>query len=404
MDLFGSVLAAYGDGEHTLNNDALYKRVADASGIDPAAFESLAPIGHAREPHSPLRRKVRWYQQTLKKLGLLERGEVRGQWRLTPLGKKKLTPAPAKRVLLGFRTDLGMALWASSEDVFANIDEPISLCLTSPPYPLAVPRAYGNTTAAEYVDWICGLLEPIVKKLMPGGSIALNVSNDVFESKSPSRSLYRERLAIALHDRFGLWKMDELIWHNASKAPGPLRYASIDRTQLNVAWEPVLWFCNDPKLVRSDNRRVLQEHNERQLKLMAAGGEKRVTSFGDGANRLRAGSFANVTAGRIPRNVLSYGHRCADQRVARDFARDSGISEHGAAMPLRLAKFLVEFLSEPGDLVVDNFAGWNTTARAAELTGRRWLTTERAGEYMLSGSQRFKDCDGFESFLSLAGA
>ena len=124
-----------------------------------------------------------------------------------------------------------------------------------------------------YIDWIRKMLAPVVRNLVPGGSICLNISNDLFEPGLPSRSLYRERLVIALCDRFGLRKMDELIWHNASKPPGPVRWASIERSQLNVGYEPVYWFTNDPTRVRSNNRRVLQAHSDKHLKLINAGGE-----------------------------------------------------------------------------------------------------------------------------------
>lgn len=45
-------------------------------------------------------------------------------------------------------------------------------------------------------------------------------------------------------------------------------------------------------------------------------------------------------------------------------------------MPLGLATFFVQFLSEPGDLVFDPFAGSNTTGFAAEASDRRWLGVE----------------------------
>lgn len=69
-------------------------------------------------------------------------------------------------------------------------------------------------------------------------------------------------------------------------------------------------------------------------------------------------------------------------------------------MPLELASLLIRFLSEPGDLVVDNFAGSLTTARAAELLGRRWLSTEVMLEYVLGAATRFTDAPGFH--LNLA--
>ena len=73
--------------------------------------------------------------------------------------------------------------------------------------------------------------------------MALSLSNDIFEQGSPARSLYLERLTIALEDRLGLRLMDRLIW-KSNKPPGPYQWASKERMQLNTAYEPVLWFSN----------------------------------------------------------------------------------------------------------------------------------------------------------------
>lgn len=90
------------------------------------------------------------------------------------------------------------------QELFSDLDEPVHLCVTSPPFPLRIQRGYGNVDEAKWVDFITQALEPIVKNLVPGGSVVLNVSNDIFEAKSPSRSLYVERMVLALHDRLGL--------------------------------------------------------------------------------------------------------------------------------------------------------------------------------------------------------
>jgi DNA modification methylase len=370
--------------------------------LEKEALDKRVPIGLSGELHSTGRRKVRWYQQTLKKLGMIERVEgSRGVWRAAAGITKdsELTPAPANVTLVAFSTKLGLAIWGDCRKVFGALNEPIHLCVTSPPYCLAQPRAYGNVTQGQYVDFICESLEPIVKNLVAGGSICLNISNDIFEPGSPARSLYRERLVLALHDRLGLWKMDELIWSNPSKAPGPIAWASKKRVQLNVGYEPVYWLTNDPHRVRSDNRRVLQPHSERHLQLIAAGGENRNASYGDGANKMREGAFGNATAGKIPRNVIHAGHRCSRQTPARNAARDAGLPVHGAAMPFALADFFVKFLSEPGDLVVDPFAGYFTTADASESNGRRWIGTDLHYEYPYAGSFRFDSCEGFEREL-----
>lgn len=402
LDLFSEVLHAYSaERGHTLDNGALYETVAKKTGLPMEALSKKEPVGIAAQPHNLITRKIRWHQQTLKHAGILERVDgARGVWALTKPANDDLHRVDPGISVVAFSTDLGVAILGSCDTVFSAIDAPISLVITSPPYPLARARQYGNPPESEYVDWICRMLEPIARNLVRGGSICLNISNDIFVTGTPARSLYRERLLLALHERLGLHKMDELIWHNPSKPPGPVQWASINRFQLNTAWEPIYWLTNDPRAIRSDNRRVLQEHTERHLKLINQGGEQRLRSYSDGAYTIHPGRFGNETGGRIPRNVLTFGHSCADQRAYKQRARELGLPPHGAPMPLSLASFLVEFLSEPDDLVVDPFGGSFTTARAAERLGRRWLSTECMIEYVLGSAPRFADAPGFSQVIA----
>lgn len=397
LDLFEYVAQAYVSSDSgVVDNGELYQSVAHAAGLSEDDLELKVPIGKDGQEHSLLKRKIRWHQQTLKHLGLIERIDgKRGLWRLTREGKHQLRQAEPEVALLAFSTDLGIAIFGSCHRVFPHLNEPIHLVVTSPPYPLRKPRAYGNPPECEYVDFICRALEPIVENLTPGGSIALNVSNDIFLQGSPARSLYLERLTIVLHDRLGLALMDRLVWNNPSKPPGPVQWASKTRNQLNVAWEPILWFTNDPLKVKSDNRRVLEPHSERHIRLIAAGGERREQSFADGAYKVKKGSYGKETLGRIPRNVISMGHSCPDHKQYRKDAAALGLPAHGAPMPIALADFLIRFLSEEGNLVADPFGGRLTTARAAENLGRRWLTTEWILEYIRGAAERFKDTTGF---------
>ena len=246
IDLFQTVQKAYVSG--SLANADLYEHIVQKGVLKTEQLAICDIQDKTGRKYCSAKREVRWIQQTLKKLGLLENAGKRGEWRLTARGRRGVTPAQPRQVLLGFSTALGIALWGSCSDVFSKLDEPVSLCLTSPPYPLARARAYGNPDEAQFVDWICTMLEPIVKSLMPGGSVVLNVSNDIFLKGSPARSLYRERMVLALHGRLGLFKMDELVWHNPCKPPGPMQWASKERFQLNVAWEPVYWCTGSPTI------------------------------------------------------------------------------------------------------------------------------------------------------------
>lgn len=400
LDLFSGVLHSYADTQPQHNAD-LYMKVAGITGTAACVAARRSPVGRSGEKHNLFTRRVRWYQQSLKQAGILERVEgERGFWRLTKPAGKDLSQIEPTVSVVGFSTELGIAILGSCDSVFSRMDVPISLVITSPPYPLTSARAYGNPPEHMYVDWICKTLEPVVKNLVRGGSICLNISNDIFLKHSPARSMYCERLLLALHDRLGLHLMDRLIWENKSKPPGPYQYASKARTQLNVVYEPIYWLTNAPHSVKSDNRRVLQAHTEKHLALIARGGEQRSGSFSDGAYTMRHGAYASPTEGKIPRNILSFGHRCAHQIAYKQAAKAMGLPVHGAPMPMALASFLIKFLSEPGDLVADPFAGSFTTADAAERLGRRWLATERVAQYVLGGASRFTEAPGYVNNLA----
>lgn len=391
QDLFANVIAAYIDSPTgILSNEDLYRTAGH--GFD---LKKKVPIGVAQELHNPSKRQMRWHQQTLKQMGIIEH-VGRGQWQLTQASGKDLQQATTESRMIAFSTDLGVAIWARNESVFPQLDEPIHLCITSPPYPLRNARAYGNPSAAEYVDFISNSLEPIVRGLIPGGSIVLNISNDIFESKSPARSLYVERMVIALHDRLGLHLMDRIPWINLSKPPGPTYWACVNRVQLSSCYEPIYWFTNDPLKVRSDNRRVLEEHTVKHQKLMASGGEHRNASYGNGAYQIRDGkSFSTQTSGKIPRNAIQKGHSCPDTLAYRRAANELGIQKHGAMQPTSIPDFFIRFLTEPGELVVDLFGGTAKTGLAAERLGRRWLVTEWMLSYLRGGAEHFAMKPGF---------
>lgn len=379
-----------------LTNSMLYSLVSAKLGVSPDAINTTSAVGESGQQHSLVRRAVRWAQQTLKHMGIIERcsGE-RGVWRLTQDAKRDLNAAKAGVKMLGFRTDLGLAIWGPSGDIFKRLNVPVTLCFSSPPYCLAKPRAYGNPPEREIVDYICDTLEPVIEALAEDGSLVLNVSNDIFIQGTPARSTYVERLTLEICERFGLHLMDRLIWQNPSKAPGPVQWASKSRQQLNVGYEPVLWFAKNPLKCKSNNNRVLQPHSERHLKLIGAGGEQRHSNYGDGAYRLRPGSFGNQTAGTIPKNVITRGHRCAHGSKHRQIAQGLGLPTHGAPMPYSIPEFLIQFLTEEGDLVIDPWAGRNMTSLAAELLGRSWMSGEMMLQHIRSGAELFRGRPGF---------
>ena len=389
-----SLLDAYADGP--LSNTQAYEVIGKSCGIAKSAWNERKPIGKDQALHSPLKRQARWMQQTLRQFGLLEPvAGKRGHWQATAKGRQSLKqrhdnlePSLPGVIQLGFSTEMGIALWGDCRDVFYRIKEEVHLVLTSPPYALSQPRNYGNPSRDEYVDWLCSCLEPVVKRLAPGGSLFLNISNDIFKDKSPARSLYQEKLILAIHERLGLDLMDRWIWHDPTKAPGPIQWASLQRVQVNTGYEPILWFVNDAKRCFTDNRRVLRPHTASHMKYVAAGGASTAGVFGDGANRRRVGAFSAQTAGAIPRNVLTFPHKCPSQKALRAWCKTQGIPIHSATMPLALAEHIIQFATEEGMLVADIFGGWLTTAVAAQQLKRRWIVTEKMRAYLHAAQWR----------------
>ena len=392
MSILNEILSVY-ENQTVVTNSALYNQLVKQGVIKQGDIEQKCIVGKDKKPYNLLKRKIRWQQQTLKAMGAIESTGEPGEWRLSQKSDSdKLPIIDDGKVLLAYATDLGMALWGNCKNVFSGdmSENLISLVLTSPPYPLKRPRAYGNAPASEYVDWLCSAIEPLLKNLQSGGSICLNLGNDIFISGTPARSTYLERLVIAFEDRFGLYKMDMIPWVNPCKPPGPMQWASKTRQQLNAGWEPIYWFTNDPKHCQSNNNRIIEAHSEAHLAFVQNGGVKQRRVNSDGAYYLKEGAYSKSTEGKIPRNVISLSHNCADQRQYKIAARSAGLQAHGAAFPVVLAEKLISFLTKKGDLVVDPFAGSTTTGKAAEKLGRRWIASDIVYDYVVGSALRFE--------------
>lgn len=64
---------------------------------------------------------------------------------------------------------------------------------------------------------------------------------------------------------------------------------------------------------------------------------------------------------------------------------------HPTQKPVELMEYLIEKFSDPGQIILDPFAGSGTTAVAAERTGRRWICIERDPDYYLNACARVLD-------------
>lgn len=73
LDLFPLVEAAFRNcPDRPLANAELYRLVGAAAGLKDREVHAKQPIGAAGQPRSPVKREIRWHQQTLKACGILD--------------------------------------------------------------------------------------------------------------------------------------------------------------------------------------------------------------------------------------------------------------------------------------------------------------------------------------------
>ncbi|WP_198926486.1 winged helix-turn-helix domain-containing protein [Acidithiobacillus thiooxidans] len=110
INLFADIANAYAEAPGgVLDNASLYAVVAEGMGTTKEALDARIPIGRAGVPRSTIKRKIRWYQQTLKQLGILEHVPgARGVWQLSEKAGKDL-----HRAALASRWWPSTLTWAS---------------------------------------------------------------------------------------------------------------------------------------------------------------------------------------------------------------------------------------------------------------------------------------------------
>ncbi len=111
--------------------------------------------------------------------------------------------------------------------------------------------------------------------------------------------------------------------------------------------------------------------------------------------------FGKDNGGAIPSNLLKIPNSDSNSQYLRG-CKTLGLKAHPARFPSKLPEFFIRFLTEPGDLVVDIFAGSNTTGFVAEQENRYWLAFEKELQYLAASSFRFMEEDVSEERMKLS--
>jgi DNA modification methylase len=375
----------------------LYDAVAEQLDVpDAIRKEKIVIKGKTPYEISAFERNVRWAMQTAKLRNLIAPAG-KPCWKLTDKGKSSLREALPGMVVTIFTTPKGVALFASCEDAIGHIDDgSVNLIFSSPPFPLVIPREYGNVQSDLYGDWFLRLAEHWPRKLANDGSLVVNLG-DIYEQGTPFLSLYQERLLIRLQDELGLRLCQKFYWHSPTKLAVPKTWVAIKRVRVKPSVEQLYWLSASPEPY-ADNSQVLLPYSARMRRTIAQGGERRREHHPSG-HALNHGAYSRDNGGSIPGNLLVIGPDPDTEYIKA--CRGNNLPPHPARFPRQLPAFFIKFLTRENDLVYDPLSGSGVTAAEAERLGRRWITSEKIYDYVHGAKYRFKDRTCLSAFEPL---
>ena len=286
-----------------------------------------------------------------------------------------------------YKTALGRSILGLAEDVLQSpantkdLEGQVDLIFTSPPFPLNRKKRYGNEQGEAYVDWLANFAPLFKKALKPKGSIVLELGN-AWEAGRPVMSTLALKALLAFLERGEFILCQQFVWYNPARLPSPAQWVNVERIRVKDAYTHLWWMALTDR-PHADNRRVLTKYSESMENLL----ERKSYNTGKRPSEHHIGkkSFLKNNAGAIPSNLITLANTQASSDYL-NYCRTHKLQPHPARMPSGLAEFFIKFLTKPRKLVLDPFAGSNTTGAAAEKLGRRWIAIE-PNELYLEGSR-----------------
>jgi site-specific DNA-methyltransferase (cytosine-N4-specific) len=193
---------------------------------------------------------------------------------------------------------------------------------------------------------------------------------------------------------------------------------TVRRERVKDAVNTVWWLSKEPH-PKANNKRVLRPYSEAMKNLIKNGYEAKLRPSGHDIST----KFQNDRGGAIPPNIITDSIQergasigspvlgefnwilendlgqpvnviSASNTASNDYyqrrCKEEGVKPHPARFPQALPEFVISLCTEPGDLVLDPFAGSNMTGRVAETLERRWLAFELNEDYMIASQFRFE--------------
>jgi len=292
---------------------------------------------------------------------------------------------PRKLVRSFHKTALGEILWGDSRAWMFDVTaaKSVDLIMTSPPFGLVRKKTYGNEDADKYCEWFRPFAEGFRRVLKDEGSLVIDIGGAWIPGQ-PTRSLYHFKLLVMLVEEFGFHLCQEHYCWNPSKLPTPAEWVNVRRVRVKDAVNCVWWLSKTP-FPKANNRRVLQPYSKSMRDLLQNGYVAKQRPSGHDIST----KFQKDNGGSVPPNLLAIANTESTSRY-QEYCRENNVPIHPARFPAQLPEYFIRMLSDPGDTILDPFAGSCVTGAVAEALRRRWICCELSEEYLQGALSRFK--------------
>ena len=236
----------------------------------------------------------------------------------------------------------------------------INLILTSPPFPLTRKKEYGNKSAEEYVNWFMNFAKEFKRILTEYGSLVIDLGG-AYLPGYPVRSIYQYELLVRLCKELNYHLAQEFFHYNPARLPAPAEWVNVRRIRVKDSVN-VVWWLSKSEFPKADNRKILKPYSKSMEHLLRNGYKSKLRPSGHDISE----NFSKDNKGAIPPNLLELANTESNSVYLRK-CRDAGIKPHPARFPKDFAIFFINFLTDENDIVLDPFAGSNTTGYACEM-------------------------------------
>ena len=253
-----------------------------------------------------------------------------------------------------FRRKHDTVFWGDALTVLEQhvSDASVDLIFADPPYNLG--KKFSNfidrwPSESAYVEWCKRWLDLCIRKLTKTGSLYLMASTQCMPYLD---ILLRERMSV----------LSRIVWHYDSSGVQAKRY-------YGSVYEPVLFCVKDPDRYTFNSDAIAVEAR--------TGSQRKLIDY-------RKPKPTLYNSQKIPGNVWYF---------PRVRYRMPEYEHHPSQKPELLLERIVTASSNPGDTVLDPFAGTFTTSAVAQRLGRVTIGIEIEEEYVKVGLRRLGIAD-----------